>query len=150
MTFKVEVLRTANTVSDHIDMMDFLNHNEDPLLKKLGEPYTHFLWQMMADKYLLATLNKFETVTGQVVYMIGMTINGLDYVISTADEKVTPPDPFSVHKAKLWDELSTKHRNNKLRIIGTDEQRRTLGDLDVDQLLHYLELTIVGKDLGNA
>ena len=151
MTFKIEILRTATNVNEHIDMMDFLNQNTDPLLKKLGEPYTHFLWQMMADKHLIAHLNKFESATGKIVYMIGMSIDGLDYFISTEDDRPALNDPLMKHKAHLWDMLSKQTKANKLMVVFTDEQRRALGECpDNTQLERYVHTVMIEQSLKDS
>jgi hypothetical protein len=148
---KIDVLRTASNVSEHIDLMDFLNHNAEPLLKELGSPYTHFLWTMMADKPLTAALNRFETEQGDVVYMLGMTHDGLDYVITTKGGKEPRVDPLIKHKARLWDTFEEQFKANKLRVTFMDEPRRFIGEVRNESCLHrYLDYIHLEQEAKNA
>lgn len=120
MLFTTEVLKVSKTVSDHIDLMDFLNHNEEPFLKALGEPFTNFLWQMMADKDLTAVLNKFVTEEGQVVYSLGMSMSDIDYILTSPAPK--PPEKFSdvQRQAHMWNLLGKTMVTRGLSVLRHD------------------------------
>lgn len=120
MLFTTEVLKVSKTVSDHVDLMDFLNHNEEPFLKALGEPFTNFLWQMMADKDLTAVLNKFVTDKGQVFYSLGMALDGIDYVLTTPAPKA--PEVFSdvQRQAHMWNLLGKTMVTRGLSVLRHD------------------------------
>lgn len=120
MLFTTEVLKVSKTVSDHIDLMDFLNHNEEPFLKALGEPFTNFLWQMMADKDLTAVLNKFVTEEGQVVYSLGMSMSDIDYILTSPAPKA--PEKFSdvQRQAHMWNLLGKTMVTRGLSVLRHD------------------------------
>ncbi len=120
MLFTTEVLKVSKTVSDHVDLMDFLNHNEEPFLKALGEPFTNFLWQMMADKDLTAVLNKFVTEEGQVVYSLGMSMSDIDYILTSPAPKA--PEKFSdvQRQAHMWNLLGKTMVTRGLSVLRHD------------------------------
>lgn len=120
MSFTTEVLKVSKTVSDHVDLMDFLNHNEEPFLKALGEPFTNFLWQMMADKDLTAVLNKFVTEEGQVVYSLGMSMSDIDYILTSPAPKA--PEKFSdvQRQAHMWNLLGKTMVTRGLSVLRHD------------------------------
>lgn len=105
MTFKVEILKISKNTSEHIDLMDLVNHNEDPLLKQLGSPFTDFMWRMIGDAEITVMLSKCTDITDKVVYALGMTLNGVDYMLSTHQGKELAPSPFIQHKARMYDTL---------------------------------------------